>query len=187
MSMFFCGFKGRDYFACASSTALFRLSASPAHFRAPKACSRTLLSRVLILLSTKKNTDIMSMFLCCFKGRDYFACASSTALFRLSASPVHFRAPKACSRTLLSRVLILLSTKKNTDIMSMFLCWRKGRDSNSGWDRSHDGFQDRCIKPLCHLSILTMCFTIISLMKTVTTLSSHDGLRLRQSAIPRPL
>ena len=31
--------------------------------------------------------------------------------------------------------------------------WRRGRDSNSGWDRSHDGFQDRCIKPLCHLSI----------------------------------
>jgi len=32
-----------------------------------------------------------------------------------------------------------------------------------------------------------MCFTIISLMKTVTTLSSHDGLRLRRSMIPRPL
>ncbi len=31
--------------------------------------------------------------------------------------------------------------------------WRRGRDSNSGRGRPLDGFQDRCIKPLCHLSI----------------------------------
>ena len=31
--------------------------------------------------------------------------------------------------------------------------WRREGDSNSRWARAHDGFQDRCIKPLCHLSI----------------------------------
>ena len=45
------------------------------------------------------------------------------------------------------------SNKKNDLILRSFLLkWRRGRDSNSGWGRPHDGFQDRCIKPLCHLS-----------------------------------
>ena len=30
--------------------------------------------------------------------------------------------------------------------------WRIGRDLNPRWGCPHDGFQDRCIKPLCHLS-----------------------------------
>ncbi len=30
--------------------------------------------------------------------------------------------------------------------------WRRGRDSNPRWTKAHSGFQDRCIKPLCHLS-----------------------------------
>ena len=30
--------------------------------------------------------------------------------------------------------------------------WRRGRDSNPGWALTHDGFQDRCIQPLCHPS-----------------------------------
>ena len=34
--------------------------------------------------------------------------------------------------------------------------WRRGRDSNSGRGRPLDGFQDRCIKPLCHLSIFIL-------------------------------
>ena len=33
-----------------------------------------------------------------------------------------------------------------------FYKWRKGGDSNSRRGRPLDGFQDRCIKPLCHLS-----------------------------------
>ena len=40
-------------------------------------------------------------------------------------------------------------------IRSFLLDWRRGRDSNSGWGRPHDGFQDRCIKPLCHLSMVS--------------------------------
>ena len=37
-----------------------------------------------------------------------------------------------------------------------FVFWRRGRDSNSWRGRPLDGFQDRCIKPLCHLSIPTL-------------------------------
>ena len=33
-----------------------------------------------------------------------------------------------------------------------FSIWRRGRDSNPGWALTHDGFQDRCIQPLCHPS-----------------------------------
>ena len=32
--------------------------------------------------------------------------------------------------------------------------WRKERDSNPRWGSPHAGFQDRCLKPLDHLSIL---------------------------------
>ena len=31
--------------------------------------------------------------------------------------------------------------------------WRRGWDSNPRWARTHAGFQDRCIQPLCHLSV----------------------------------
>ncbi len=48
------------------------------------------------------------------------------------------------------------SNQKSALLGALFNNWRKGRDSNSGRDRSLDGFQDRCIKPLCHLSILTL-------------------------------
>lgn len=49
----------------------------------------------------------------------------------------------------------IFSATKNT-LSGVFRYWRRGRDSNSGWDRSHDGFQDRCIKPLCHLSVFQL-------------------------------
>ncbi len=49
----------------------------------------------------------------------------------------------------------------------------------------HDGFQDRCIKPLCHLSEMYN-HTIISEKPSATSLL-HDGLELRSSTIPRPL
>lgn len=38
--------------------------------------------------------------------------------------------------------------------------WRRGRDSNSGRTRILDGFQDRCIKPLCHLSSICIAFIL---------------------------
>ena len=31
--------------------------------------------------------------------------------------------------------------------------WRRGRDSNPGWSCPHNGFRDRPIQPLWHLSI----------------------------------
>ena len=70
-------------------------------------------------------------------------------------SPAHTRVPFACSRTLSPEFKSQLSatlTKKRPK-RAFFFNWRRGRDSNSGWGRPHDGFQDRCIKPLCHLSI----------------------------------
>ncbi len=44
-------------------------------------------------------------------------------------------------------------TTKPLHNRGLFNNWRRGRDSNSGRGRPLDGFQDRCIKPLCHLSI----------------------------------
>ena len=54
--------------------------------------------------------------------------------------------------------------------------WRRGRDSNSGRGRPLDGFQDRCIKPLCHLSI--KIHNIEDILKTVIKLRFIDDLRL---------
>lgn len=42
---------------------------------------------------------------------------------------------------------------KKTPVRGVSFNWRRGRDSNSGRARTLDGFQDRCIKPLCHLSM----------------------------------
>ena len=42
--------------------------------------------------------------------------------------------------------------KKSPTFIGLNMNWRRGRDSNSGRGRPLDGFQDRCIKPLCHLS-----------------------------------
>ncbi len=100
------------------------------------------------------------MFFCWRKDRDYFANASSSSFIRLSALPACFRPPFIRRQTLFPEFLSHFP-KKNTGLKPVFFCWRKGRDSNSGRARTLDGFQDRCIKPLCHLSILTMCFIII--------------------------
>ena len=35
----------------------------------------------------------------------------------------------------------------------MYLFWRRGRDSNPRYRCRHDGFQDRYLQPLGHLSI----------------------------------
>ena len=37
----------------------------------------------------------------------------------------------------------------------MHLCrWRRDRDSNPGWAQTHNGFRDRPVRPLRHLSAL---------------------------------
>jgi hypothetical protein len=41
--------------------------------------------------------------------------------------------------------------------------WRRGRDSNSRSDCSDAGFQDRCIQPLCHLSVIFYINTLRSI------------------------
>ena len=48
--------------------------------------------------------------------------------------------------------------KKSPIKIGLNMNWRRGRDSNSGRGCPLDGFQDRCIKPLCHLSINTYTF-----------------------------
>lgn len=48
----------------------------------------------------------------------------------------------------------LTSAKNSFYQCCIIILWRRGRDSNSGRVRTLDGFQDRCIKPLCHLSVL---------------------------------
>ena len=42
--------------------------------------------------------------------------------------------------------------QKKAASQRLYLKWRRGRDSNSWRTCALDGFQDRCIKPLCHLS-----------------------------------
>ncbi len=66
----------------------------------------------------------------------------------------YFRLPKSYGSNSFSRVQISVRIfKQKNDLKKVVLLkWRRGRDSNSGWGRPHDGFQDRCIKPLCHLS-----------------------------------
>ncbi len=43
---------------------------------------------------------------------------------------------------------------------------RRGRDSNPGWTCIHAGFQDRCNRPLCHLS---KCFSSQQLQPNCVT------------------
>ena len=87
-----------------------------------------------------------ALTLCCF-------------LFIRKCSPAHLRVPFTRRRTLFPRVQISfrLIIKQKKHLFRCFLFyWRRGRDSNSGRGRPLDGFQDRCIKPLCHLSIFIL-------------------------------
>ena len=53
--------------------------------------------------------------------------------------------------------------------------WRRGRDSNSGRTRILDGFQDRCIKPLCHLSSICIIFFILRRCEAYVKLKKQRG------------
>ena len=68
------------------------------------------------------------------------------------------------------------SNQKSAASGALFNNWRKGRDSNSGRDRSLDGFQDRCIKPLCHLSILTLFTSVPQDENHPLKLRFNDGI-----------
>ena len=59
--------------------------------------------------------------------------------------------------------------------------WRRGWDSNPRCPRRHGGFQDRCIRPLCHLSGTATCWHDASLA-AVTRL----GFLPRQVTRPGP-
>ena len=54
----------------------------------------------------------------------------------------------------LSHLTTLLHKTKNTSKSLYFLYVRRGRDSNSRYPFGYSSFQDWCIQPLCHLSIL---------------------------------
>ena len=54
----------------------------------------------------------------------------------------------------LSHLNTLLHKTKNTSMSLYFLFLRRGRDSNSRYPFGYSSFQDWCIQPLCHLSIL---------------------------------
>ena len=70
--------------------------------------------------------------------------------------------------------------QKNAPKRAFFSNWRRGRDSNSGWGRPHDGFQDRCIKPLCHLSSICVTFRIILCLE----IENRQRLRLSTPVLP---
>ncbi len=46
----------------------------------------------------------------------------------------------------------VMQKKRHLNRCLFFANWRREWDSNPRWTYAHDGFQDRCIKPLCHLS-----------------------------------
>ena len=96
-------------------------------------------------------------------GLDFFIkiCAASALIGcrPTGALPLAFR---LWSNSLLRAFEPSPHQQKNTGIQPAFFCWRKGGDSNSRRTRALDGFQDRCIKPLCHLSILHIYLIIIS-------------------------
>ena len=73
------------------------------------------------------------------------ATADEQALDELQALPAENKQKRRLMR-------ISAAKTKKASQFEMLNKWRRGRDSNSGWGRAHDGFQDRCIKPLCHLS-----------------------------------
>ena len=75
---------------------------------------------------------------------------------------------------------------KKARLKTDYYNWRRGRDSNSGWDRSHDGFQDRCIKPLCHLSISTDFIWAISLNRNKAALCRRYWLLRYGCSLSRP-
>ena len=43
-------------------------------------------------------------------------------------------------------------------VRSSVLSWRKGWDSNPRYAFTHGGFQDRCLKPLGHPSVVSACY-----------------------------
>ena len=75
------------------------------------------------------------------------ATADEQALDELQALPAENKPKRR-----LMRISAIKTQKKHLNMRCFTIKWRRGRDSNSGWGRPHDGFQDRCIKPLCHLS-----------------------------------
>ena len=77
------------------------------------------------------------------------ATADEQALDELQALPAENKRERGLMR------ISAAKTKKSISIEMLKFKWRRGRDSNSGWGRPHDGFQDRCIKPLCHLSMMS--------------------------------
>ena len=42
--------------------------------------------------------------------------------------------------------------------MDVFFTWRRGRDSNPRYHCWHDGFQDRYLQPLGHLSVVAATY-----------------------------
>ncbi len=54
-----------------------------------------------------------------------------------------------------SRLLQTITAKNSVNSVPIQgLKWRKGWDSNPRWSCPHGGFQDRCLKPLGHPSLL---------------------------------
>ena len=62
----------------------------------------------------------------------------------------HFR-----GRAVAGRRRIIASIRRRTCVQSGE--WRREWDSNPRWYRYHAGFQDRCLKPLGHLSVVWVC------------------------------
>ena len=55
---------------------------------------------------------------------------------------------------LINRIATRLNEKKIIYISKLQICiWRRGRDSNPRSEQTDNGFQDRRIRPLCHLSV----------------------------------
>ena len=52
----------------------------------------------------------------------------------------------------LPKELKIANQKRSWTYDDLFLQERRGRDSNPGSPCGDSGFQDRCIRPLCHLS-----------------------------------
>ncbi len=67
-------------------------------------------------------------------------------------------------------------SKKNNEINKL---WRKGWDSNPRYPCRYAGFQDRCLKPLGHPSVLLVQWSKQS------TVARPTGLRSRVTPLPR--
>ena len=65
----------------------------------------------------------------------------------------------------------IFPTINNCMLNSIQLFIRRSRDSNPGWNRSHNDFRDRHLKPLGHFSNLLKLFKYYYF--SITTLSSN--------------